>query len=431
MPENDVIITKDLNEVARIHSDPKYSNWKFEYSSGEYKFYSPTYQKNSTITFYHGGVEPDFDIDKLDVLKTAVKQQNENNDYSGFYMFGEENYEDAVKYAIRENSSKKTTTKGVVKITMPSDIRVYTVPSGSITRITKEQIQELRRQGYDVIAGNMLGKMEYVLLNKEKILNMEFQALKQEQVIAVDNEPNHVEEKNDTYVSLEELEPLLSEDGYMCFGHGTGRRGNSDEVVDDIFSEGLRTKDNSLYFTAVGLSTPTTEIKKQHKELGIPEPSIEDLKNQLNNWQHLNSKRIIIARLPIEYINVNGDTSDMDGERFGAFYIEEVQQNGKTTNYLDPKFIVGCYDAEKQLVRLNKNFERTLSESTINKLKEGYKKALQKTKDRLNNTLLPIQNMNNQKVEHQHYIEPNFDYDDNFDFPNLDLETSEISSKRG
>ena len=429
MPENDVIITKDLNEVARIHSNSKYSNWKFEYNNGEYKFFSPTYQKNSTITFYHGGVEPDFDIDKLDVLKTAVKQQKGNNDYSGFYMFGEENYEDAVKYAIRENSSKNTTTKGVVKITMPSDIRVYNVPSFSITRITKEQIQELKEQGYDVIAGNMLGKTEYVLLNKEKILNMEFQALKQEQVITVDDEPKYVEEKNDTYVSLEELEPLLSEDGYICFGHGTGRRGNSDEVVNDIFSEGLRTKDNSLCLTAEGLSTPTAEIKKQHKELGILEPSIEDLKNRLNNWPHLNSKKIIIARLPIEYINIKGDTSDMDGERFGAFYIEDIDQNGKVTNYLDPRFIIGCYDAEKQLVRLNKKYERTLSEVTISRLKKGYKKAVQKTKDRLNKTLMPLQHVNNEEIEYRQYVVPDFDFDGDYDFPDIDTEIGDVSGR--
>ena len=37
----------------------------------------------------------------------------------------------------------------------------------------------------------------------------------------------------------------------MWCGHGTGRSGNSDEIVDQIFSKGLRTKDNSLYYTIV------------------------------------------------------------------------------------------------------------------------------------------------------------------------------------
>ena len=91
-------------------------------------------------------------------------------------------------------------------------------------------------------------------------------------------------------------------------------------------------------------------------------------------------KKIIIARMPTEYINSMGDRSDRDGEMFGAFYIQELQPDGKTTNYLDSKFIVGCFDVEKQAVRLNKNYERTLSHETIEKLKERYKKALEKQK---------------------------------------------------
>ena len=428
MPNEEMIIAKNIDELSKIHCNPKYVNWKYEIVDGEYRFYHPNYKKNNTLVFYHGGVDPDFDIEKLDVLRTATKQQKGNNNYAGFYMFGEENYEDAVKYAIRENSSKNTITKGVVKITMPSYIKIYNAQSFSITRITKEQIIELQKQGYDVIAGNMLGKTEYVLINKEKVMNMEFQKIDQKE-IPLDDKPRYQEEKNDTYVSLEKLESLFSESGYAFFGHGTGRRDNSDEVVDSIFSEGLRTKDNSLYFTAVGLSTPTPEIKEANKKLGIKEPTMEGLKDQLNNWHHLDSKKIIIARLPIEYINNTGDHSDLDGEQFGAFYIQEIQPNGKATNYLDPKFIVGCYDAEKQSVRLNKNFERTLNESTIIKLREGYKKALEKTKNRLSKTALPFINNNNTKVESMPTATLDFDTIDSFDFPDLDWENDDISHK--
>lgn len=129
MPNEDFIVTKDPNEVAKIHSNPQYANWRYEFVDGEYRFYSPNYEKR----------------------------------------------------------------------------------------------------------------------------------------------------KAETYVTLEQLEPLLSESGYMCFGHGTGRKGNSDEVVDSIFSEGLRTKNNSLYYTTIGLSTPTPENKALHKEIGISEPTLEDL----------------------------------------------------------------------------------------------------------------------------------------------------------
>ncbi len=91
---------------------------------------------------------------------------------------------------------------------------------------------------------------------------------------------------NEKYVTLEQLESLLSQDGYMCYGHGTGRSSNSFEIVDQIFKKGLRTKDNSLYYTTIGLSTPTPSIKQSHKELGIKEPTIVSLKNTLDNWPH-------------------------------------------------------------------------------------------------------------------------------------------------
>lgn len=235
-----------------------------------------------------------------------------------------------------------------------------------------------------------------------------------------------LDEKNElikeTYVPLEKLETLLSESGYMCFGHGTGRSGNSNEVVDLIFNNGLRTKDNSLYFTTIGLSTPTPELKSQYKELGLPEPSIEDLKKQFNNWQHQDSKTIIIARIPTEYINQMGDRSDRDGEMFGAFYIQEMQPNGEIINYLNPKFIIGCFDVEKQAVRLNKNFEITLSQTTIEQLKERYKLALQKTKERVDRTNSNL-HLLQQKIsvsDNQENVVSLFDSYDSFDFPEIE-----------
>ena len=38
--QQDYIATKDINEVAKIHSDSKYINWRYEFVDGEYRFYS-------------------------------------------------------------------------------------------------------------------------------------------------------------------------------------------------------------------------------------------------------------------------------------------------------------------------------------------------------------------------------------------------------
>lgn len=246
------------------------------------------------------------------------------------------------------------------------------------------------------------------------------------------DQKNNNQQQEETYVTLEQLEPLLSESGYMCYGHGTGRKGNSDEVVDSIFNEGLRTKNNSLYYTTIGLSTPTPELKEQFKEIGMPEPTIEDLKKQFNNWQHQDSKKIIIARIPTEYINKAGDRSDLDGEMFGAFYTQKQQPNGQATNYLDSKFIIGCFDVDKQAVRLNKNFERTLTPETIEQLKENYKKTVEKTNARRERQNLGI-TQEEIDLSQQHQTQPvsynteTYDsFDDNIEWNNTSSEKAEI-----
>lgn len=164
---------------------------------------------------------------------------------------------------------------------------------------------------------------------------------------------------------LKEITYLFNDKEYLLLGHGTGRRSESSEIIESIFSTGLRTKDNSLYYTTMGLETN----------------NIDDLIYKLNNWPHLNSKKIILIRLPIEYININGESSDLDGEKFGAFTYPKAN-DGKITYYLDPKFIIGCYDASTGIVTLNDKFEKELSLKSIETLKKKYLECVQKTKRR-------------------------------------------------
>lgn len=187
------------------------------------------------------------------------------------------------------------------------------------------------------------------------------------------------------YTTLEDLSDILNGNGYFCLGHGIGRSGNSDEVVNSIFSIGLRTKDNSLYYTSIGLDTS----------------DIKTLKTKLENWQHQNSKKIILMRIPTEYINIFGDSADLDGEKFGAFYNEVQLDNGKIVYYLDPKFIIGCYNVEKQQVLLNKKFERVLSDDTLNILKNKYKKVLEKTQKRIKRQEETLNVFSNNSLETQ------------------------------
>lgn len=177
------------------------------------------------------------------------------------------------------------------------------------------------------------------------------------------------------YKTLEELKPLLSEDGYHYFGHGTGRRGSAD-VVDAIFEQGLRVKGNCLMQTTIGLSVPTKELVEIYKESGMPEPTLDGLKNDLDHWQHLDSNYIIIMRVPKKYINTMGDYMDMGGQKFRAFYNQVEKEDGNIQYYLDPAFIIGCYDREKGRVLLNKKFEIEYTPERIKKMRQGKLEAL-------------------------------------------------------
>ena len=139
--------------------------------------FSDQAEKKPDLIFYHGGAEPTFTIEHLDVLRKSQKQQNQSNSYAGFYMYSEQDRDGAFHYAEQENQRSKTSSKGVMKIVMDGNVNVYQVPPFSITRITQEQLMQLQQQGYDLIAGKMLGKTEYVLLNKGKIKGMSFESM--------------------------------------------------------------------------------------------------------------------------------------------------------------------------------------------------------------------------------------------------------------
>lgn len=210
----------------------------------------------------------------------------------------------------------------------------------------------------------------------------------------------------ETLCTLSEIKDILNEEGYFCLGHGTGRGGNSEEVVKSIFKTGLRTKDNSLFYTSIGLDTG----------------DIEKLETKLNNWEHCESKKIILIRIPIKYINALGDTSDLDGERYGAFMLKR-EESGKIVNYVDPKFIIGCYDANNHEFESNDKFEKSLSKESIETLEKQYGEALEKTKTRLERLSMITelegninQKENAQVIPNDESVPENFDFDDEIEW---------------
>lgn len=214
-----------------------------------------------------------------------------------------------------------------------------------------------------------------------------------------------------TSLSLEQLQSILTEDGFTIFGHGTG--GNNTEVIDLIFKNGLRASHTSIFYTSIGLDVD--------EELKI-------FKNKLDNWQHLNSENIILMKLPNKYFNIYGDSMDLGCEKTGAFVNQKIDEKGNITYYLDPKFILGAYNRISGKVRINPKFEFQLTEKTIQELDEKLFKVQEKV--RIKNEGLSANNLPSidqtrqvQKFEYDNleFIDNSFnDYCWDNDFPNLE-----------
>lgn len=178
------ILTKNVQETSEIFEAMKESELIEERNS---TFNEQNTQENVNtvveqeqkpdLIFYHGGVDSTFTLDQLDVLRRAQKQQKRNSSYAGFYMYSEQDRDGSFHYAQQQNQQNNTSSRGVMKIIMDGDVKVYQVPPFSITRLTQEQLIELQKQGYDLVAGKMMGKTEYVLLNKDKIKEMSFESM--------------------------------------------------------------------------------------------------------------------------------------------------------------------------------------------------------------------------------------------------------------
>ena len=170
--------------------------------------------------------------------------------------------------------------------------------------------------------------------------------------------------------NIDEFKNLLTQKGYGYFAHGTGRMGNSTSVVYSIFETGLRCSHDSLYYTSVFLNTGGEE-------------SFEPLKEAMDHWQHLDSKKIVLVRLPIPYMNMKYDQTDSFGENYFAFYKQVSNGGSELKNYVDRRFVIGCYDADTKEFEVNPYFEEVFTKETKQELSEKLKQAKELTAKRL------------------------------------------------
>ena len=84
-------------------------------------------------------------------------------------MYGEEDRSAIIRQTLQSNYLNNS-NNGIAKITMPKELKILKSTPFSICSITREQIVQLQKE-YDLIVAS--GKSEFILLNKDKILNLE------------------------------------------------------------------------------------------------------------------------------------------------------------------------------------------------------------------------------------------------------------------
>ncbi len=297
--------------------------------------------------FYHGGAEPTFTLEQLDLLRPSQKQQNANTSYAGFYMYGEKDRDGAFRYSEQENSIKGTNTKGVERIVLDSNLRVYEMPPFSITRITQEQIRSLQEQGYDLISGKMMSKTEYVLLNKEKIKSMEFLPMNK---------------RYDYHQFIPEYSNRVIEDYREKYDEQYDRIVNALESLDKMF----------VYFDSIKGNSNVETMYNIQKNINA---LINQYRNYIPNLYLKKQEEINVACKPLE-------------QQFTQIKIEEEKQqeilhqnalkNGFNDDFLpssvegkknnnDIKSVERYQEEVKQQQLLNQQYQQTLSQ--LNKMR--------------------------------------------------------------
>lgn len=155
-------------------------------------------------------------------------------------------------------------------------------------------------------------------------------------------------------MNVEELSNILNDPDIFYLGHGTGRRTDTQNVLNSIMEKGLRCSHGSLTYTTVGLFNGGNLS--------------EHILETLNNWPHLDSNKIVIVGIPYKYQVLCDD-------RFLSFYYKPSETDRE---YLRPEFIVGYFDAETQSFVNNPKYFKNQSLSDQEKLINSVKERLYK-----------------------------------------------------
>jgi hypothetical protein len=116
-------------------------------------------QEEGGIILYHGGLPDGITIEEIDLDKLGSQQNKKNRTYGGFYLTDESSKHWSERYASERNGN-------IHGFLIPDSSRIVEIEGSNIDRLSQEERRELAKH-YDIIKGkDVLGRVQYVLLNK-------------------------------------------------------------------------------------------------------------------------------------------------------------------------------------------------------------------------------------------------------------------------
>lgn len=165
VPQIDVesIKKRDETAIAKIraslgleHNSPEKSNEQPVITMDELRKKA---QEEGGMILYHGGLPDDTTIEKIDLDRFGSQQNKKGRTYGGFYLTDESSKGWTEKYAQERNGN-------IHGFLVADSSRTMEIQGRDIDRLSQEQREELAKE-YDLIKGkDLLGRTQYVLLNK-------------------------------------------------------------------------------------------------------------------------------------------------------------------------------------------------------------------------------------------------------------------------
>ncbi len=111
---------------------------------------------------YHGGLETNLTLNEIDLDRQGTQQNKPSRTYGGFYLTDETSREWTNQYARQRNGN-------VHAFLISSKAHVLIIEDNNIDRLSHDQRLDFSKM-YDIIKGHdMMGRTQYVLLNKEVV----------------------------------------------------------------------------------------------------------------------------------------------------------------------------------------------------------------------------------------------------------------------